>query len=296
MSSTKEPRLIFSTYHPAVTVLFFGAAILFTMFTLHPIYAVIAFITSLLCEVTARGAVPTLAALKYRAVLFLTVLVISPVLNPLGDTTLFTVLSRPITLEAVTYAACASSMLISVLSWFASAERIIGNDRFLALFSKSAPTTALLISMIFRQVPQMIARAGEIRAARLALYGGANASATEKTRENLKVASVLMSWELEDSLETAASMRARGYSAEKRTAYAPFTFTVRDGLMLSYLLGMIVVSAFLVFVAMRQFRFYPQMPTLKIWWGYLPYALLLLTPVFVSFKGWLTWTLSARSM
>lgn len=295
MSSTKGPRLIFSTYHPGVSSLFFGAAILLTMFALHPVYAVIALVTSHLCEVTSRGAGATFASLKYRAILFVTVLVISPLLNPLGDTTLFTVFSRPITLEALTYAFCAASMLTSVLSWFASAESVVTNDRFLALFSRTAPTIALLVSMVFRQVPQMIARAGEIRAARHGLYGGSLSSVSEKTRESLKVASVLMSWEMEDSLETAASMRARGYSDTKRTAYAPFTFTLRDGKLTAYLAVMIAASAALAFIALAQFHFYPVMPHLTLWWGYIPFALLLLTPVFVSVRGWLEWTLSAQS-
>ena len=120
--------------------------------------------------------------------------------------------------------------------------------------------------------------------------GGARSSLRERTRANLRLVSVLMGWSMEDSLETADAMRARGWGVRgSRTTYALYRFRARDGVVLGLLVVLAAASVLLAWVAVSQFSFYPRMSTLLAWWGYVPCAVFLFLPAFLEVKEWLTW-------
>lgn len=56
--------------------------------------------------------------------------------------------------------------------------------------------------------------------------------------------SIVVTWALENALDTADSMKSRGYGLPKRTAFSLFRFTLRDGICLGVLatLGGIVLA------------------------------------------------------
>ena len=54
----------------------------------------------------------------------------------------------------------------------------------------------------------------------------------EKIKDAVRVISVMLSHSLEDSIETADSMKARGYGLKGRTAYSNYSFTKRDAIAL----------------------------------------------------------------
>jgi energy-coupling factor transport system permease protein len=49
------------------------------------------------------------------------------------------------------------------------------------------------------------------------------------------------------------------------------------------------VSAFLVWVACSQWRFYPTMPTLVAWWGYIPFAAFVALPSVLALVERASW-------
>ena len=145
--------------------------------------------------------------------------------------------------------------------------------------------------MVFSFIPRTIEKAHVITRAQTVLLGEGQAR-VQRTRRGIRMASVLMGWSMEDAVETADSMRSRGYgSSVRRSSYRLLSFTHRDRATLVVLTLLIVCNAFLVTVALSQFSFYPQMSALRLfWWGYLPYIALLLFPLLV--EGWrnLRWT------
>ena len=74
-------------------------------------------------------------------------------------------------------------------------------------------------------------------------------------------------------------MRARGWGCGRaRTCYRPDVPRGRDALLACAIALLAFLCALLAAVACGQWRFYPTMPRLVAWWGYVPYAALMLLP------------------
>lgn len=102
----------------------------------------------------------------------------------------------------------------------------------------------------------------------------------------VRTSGVLLGWALEDSLVRADAMRARGWeSGCARTSYRPDRFTSADMARVLVIAALALVAALLAWVACSQWRFYPTMPRLVAWWGYLPFAALCALPSFAELAG-----------
>ena len=126
-----------------------------------------------------------------------------------------------------------------------------------------------------------------MRAATLAT----TAAAPQGSRDRgVRVADQLMSWSMEDSIERSDAMRARGWGAtDRRSRYLPDSFRTSDALALAGIGLLAVTSAVLVYVACSQWRFYPTMPRLVVWWGYVPYAVLTFLPTALDLGQRVRW-------
>lgn len=95
----------------------------------------------------------------------------------------------------------------------------------------------------------------------------------------LRQSSVLMGWAMEDSLETADAMRARGWGARRqRTTYLPYRFTLRDAAVLLVLAVAAAVCIWASWTATNAYEFYPRLAPIRAWWGYVPYAVWMFVP------------------
>ncbi|WP_165172413.1 energy-coupling factor transporter transmembrane component T [Adlercreutzia sp. ZJ242] len=111
-----------------------------------------------------------------------------------------------------------------------------------------------------------------------------------RLREGARVASALVGWGMEDSLETADAMRSRGWaSGRTRTTYRRQRFARADALALAVVLGLGAACAACAWAATSQYRFYPSLSTPTLWWGYVPYALYFFLPCLVVLGDRLRW-------
>lgn len=95
----------------------------------------------------------------------------------------------------------------------------------------------------------------------------------------LRQSSVLMGWAIEDSIETADAMRARGWGARRqRTTYLPYRFTLRDAAVLLVLTVAAGVCIWASWTATNAYEFYPRLAPIRAWWGYVPYAVWMFVP------------------
>ena len=106
----------------------------------------------------------------------------------------------------------------------------------------------------------------------------------------LSLIHIFMGWGMEDSLETAGAMKARGWgAAARRTTYARYRFRRFDAAALVFGGALALLAAAAAWAACAQFRFYPTIGGLAPWWNYLPYALFACLPLAITAKEHLRW-------
>lgn len=95
---------------------------------------------------------------------------------------------------------------------------------------------------------------------------------------------------MEDSLETADAMKARGWgAAPKRTTYARFRFRRLDACALAFLMVVGASAAVAAWAACAQFRFYPFIAGFASWWSYAPYVLFAALPLVMEARERIVW-------
>ncbi len=114
----------------------------------------------------------------------------------------------------------------------------------------------------------------------------------QRLKKAVTVLSIMVTWSLENAIETADSMRCRGYGLPGRTAFSIYRLDSRDKLALGWLLlcGLYLCGGW----AAGQFawRYYP---TIKGAVGLLPfsfqavYLALSFTPVFLDLREDAKW-------
>ncbi|MBQ2696427.1 MAG: energy-coupling factor transporter transmembrane protein EcfT [Clostridia bacterium] len=220
----------FKTYHPVVNFIYFVFVIGFSCFLMHPVCLFVSLACSFLYSVMLKGR----QAIKTNLLFLLPVMLLTALINPAFNHEGITVLTylpggNPVTLESVVYGLCAAAMLVSVICWFSCYNQIMTGDKFMYLFGKILPALSLVISMTLRFVPKFAAQLKVVINARRCLGQDISSGGIIKRAKNgLAVLSVMTTWSLENAIETADSMRSRGYGIPGRTAFSVFTFDRRD--------------------------------------------------------------------
>lgn len=289
---------IFTIYHPLVIFTYIMAALIFTMLTANPIYVIISFCLGSLYSIYLLGTKKYLATLKFGLVLFIVVAIANPIFNSNGMTILFyTPWDNPITLEAFVYGLCTGGMLLNIFIWFTCYNKLIDNDKFMYLFGWTLPTIAMMLSMIMKWIPVTRNKITTITNAQKSLGLGVNMGSTkQKIDRGIRMSSILMSWSLEDSIETADSMKARGYGSTKRTSYSVYKWGRHDIASMVIIGLLVIINVIFILGEFSTFEFYPTLsgdifsPTHLV--SYSAYILLLAYPLLLEGKEEVKWKLS----
>ncbi|WP_077598221.1 energy-coupling factor transporter transmembrane component T [Olsenella urininfantis] len=291
MPRSPNAPAVFESLHPSVPAAFLLGTLGVSMLAVQPVYLVFSLAGGLFCSLLCRGARETLWALRWQLPLLLLLCLLNPLFSASGSTLLFRLAGRGVYLESLAFGACMGALLLSTLLWLGCADVLLGPDAFLDLSGRGLPVVALMASMTLRLVPQLMGRAREVEATLDACSAAGEARGTGGLRGRAaRLNGVLLSWSLEDSLERAAAMRARGWGArERRSSYRPHPLRPSDAPGLALVVALLLLNALLAWVAAGQWRFYPSMPTLLPWWGYVPWALQLLLPSLLVLRDRLIW-------
>lgn len=284
---------IFSVYHPFVNFVYFALCIGITMFFMNPVMLCISLISVMIYGLTSDTGM--LKTLKFIVpVVFFTSL-LNPLFNHRGATILFYLPNdNPLTLESIIYGCISGIMLAAVLLWFMRLSNVFISDKFVYLFGRIVPSLALLLSMTLRLVPKFERQLREINDAQRSLGNDVTkGNLLDRLKTAFAIFSVLITKSLEDSIDTADSMKSRGYGTRKRTAFSIYKWKSADTLALSYLilLGMIVVTCSVT--GNVQWEYFPEIkgnpasPTSVIM--YISFSGICITPIYLNVKETLKW-------
>ena len=304
MAGSKATHTAFDTVHPVVPALYAGLTLGLTMFSMHPVLIALSLAGAFAYLACARGAVSALSALRWQVPVVAVVALVNPLFVHMGSTVLFELFGRPVFLESLLYGLAMAGLFLASVEWFAAFSHMLTYDKVMGLFGGAAPTVALMVSMTMRLVPRFLrqgrtiasvqdvalscADGGRPGPGRVRPGGGSDhpdalaprvPGVPSHVRARLRQTSVLMGWAMEDSLETADAMRARGWGARrKRTTYAPYRFTGRDAAVTASLLAGGALCVLISWFVTSPFAFYPRLSPMGLWWGYLPYGAWMLVP------------------
>ena len=251
----------FKSYHPIVNFTYFLCVILFSMFLMHPACLVISLVCSFLYSVTLNGRRSARFNLLYMLPMMLLCALLNPAFNHAGATILTYLPSgNPLTLESIAYGLAAAAMLVTVICWFSCYNAVMTSDKFIYLFGKIIPALSLILSMALRFVPKFKAQVKVISNAQRCIGRDiSNGSVIKRAKHGLTILSILVTWALENAIETADSMKSRGYGLPGRTAFSVFTFDKRDAKALFCIAGLAAYVLCGSLLGHMAFSYFPSM-------------------------------------
>ena len=251
----------FKTYHPIVNFVYFIFVIGFSCVFMHPVCLVISFFSSFIYSVVLKGKKVVKTNLIYMIPTLLFAALINPAFNHEGITIVgYLPSGNPLTFESIAYGIAAAIMIVSVICWFSCYTEIMTSDKFIYLFGRIIPSMSLIISMTLRFVPKFSAQLKVVTNAQRCMGRDvSNGSIIQRAKHGLLILSMMTTWALENAIETADSMKSRGYGHSGRTAFSIFTFDKRDkkALLCIVILGIYTLAGKLV--GEMYFRYFPSL-------------------------------------
>lgn len=278
----------FSDFHPIVNLVFFVLVLGFGMFLMHPASLAVSLGSAVAYSVYQSGG----RAVRFQLVCLLPMACLAAVVNLAFNHKGVTILAylpsgNPLTLESILYGCAAAAMLCAVITWFSCCSAVMTSDKLLYLFGRVIPALSLVLSMTLRFVPRFQAQFRAVSEAQRCIGKSVSeGSRLQRVKNGLRVLSILISWALESAIETADSMKSRGYGLPGRTAFSIYRFDGRDRAALLWLClcgGFILVGCG---AGGASWQYYPAISGAG--WGVLPlslqlcYLALCLTPLILN--------------
>ena len=250
----------FSHYHPLVNFLYFTLVIGFSMALNHPLAQGISLICAIIYAVQTDGRKAVLFTLRWCLPVMLLTAFVNPAFSHQGVTILlYLPTGNPLTLESILYGISSGVMIATVMLWFLNFNRVITSDKFIYLFGRIIPALSLVLSMTQRFIPKFKAQLGSVVDAQKSIGRDiSEGSLWHRTRIAVTTLSIMVTWALENAIETADSMKCRGYGLKGRTAFSIYRFDDRDKMALLYLgfCGLYLLAGTLV--SAFGFRYFPS--------------------------------------
>lgn len=293
-------RDTFSGYHPIINFLYFTLVLVFSMFFMHPVSLVISLSCAIAYNIYLNGRKAVRFQLMYMLPMMGMAAIVNPAFNHEGATLLcYLPTGNPLTLESILYGIAAAMMLAAVITWFSCYNAVMTSDKFVYLFGRIIPALSLVLSMTLRFVPKFKAQFQVVTEAQRCVgrdtYTG---SLLQRLKNAITVLSIMVTWCLENAIETADSMKSRGYGLPGRTAFSIYRFDDRDRAALLWLgfCGFYIFAGWMA--GGLYWRYYPTMKgaaltpfTVSF---QLVYLALCLMPVIINKRSDRTWARIAQ--
>ena len=250
----------FYSYHPTVNLLYFTLVITFSMLLTHPAAQTIALVCAVTYAVSVEGKRSVVFLLKFCLPMVLLTAFINPAFSHEGVTILhYFGNGNPLTLESILYGVGAGVMLATVILWFSAFSRVMTSDKFIYLFGRAIPALSLVLSMSLRFVPKFKKQTEiVVEAQRCIGRDVSTGSLWQRFKTAVVLLSIMITWALENAIETADSMKSRGYGLKGRTAFSIYRMDDRDRYTLLWLVFCGLFLTVGVMLSAFGFRYFPS--------------------------------------
>lgn len=284
----------FSTYHPVVNFAFFCAVIGFGMVFLHPVFLSLSLAGAFTYAIRLNGK----RAVKFTLLFVFPMMLIAGAVNPLfnhrGVTILGYMGDNPLTLESIVYGIAIAIMFGTVILWFSCVNVVMTSDKLMYLLGRIFPSLSMIFAMVLRFVPKFKNQIKLISKSQKCIGRDvSDGTLRQRAEHGIKIISVMIGWALENSIDTADSMRSRGYGLPGRSSFANYRFDSRDRIALISLITLIFIVIAGGLAGENNIRYFPYIKTgeatLFSLFTYACYAALCLLPVFINVREAVVW-------
>lgn len=285
----------FKYFHPVVGLLYFSLVITLSCLVSHPVCVTV----SLCCGAAYSVMLGGRKRLRFIFMFILPLMVAAALINPAfnhGGVTILTYLpgGNPLTLESICFGINAAVVLASVICHFYNMGENMTSDKLIYLFGRLSPSLSLVLSLTLRLVPRLRGKISEIaRAQRSIGRGGSGAGPIARAKNGTRILSAMLTLSLERSIDTADSMKARGYGLRRRTAYSDYIFDRRDAAAMTAIL---LTGAYVIFgmdFGAVSSRFFPSIAVQGLSpYGisvFIAYLILCLMPIIIETREAIKW-------
>lgn len=289
---TETRMRFFGTLHPAVSMCYFVCVIGLTLACPHMVTVLLSLVGGAMFNLALRGGKAFGRTMRFVLPMFLIVCIGNPLVNHRGVTMLFLLFNQWITLEAIVYGVVTACSLAAIILWFGCYQEVMTSDKFLYLFGKVAPATALLITSALRFIPQMQQNAAQIKESRAMLQDN-SPRLFQKLAHAIQNLSALLGISMENAVQTADSMKARGFGARRRTTFHLFRFDARDARTLALILTLCGICVVARCYGHGYMEYYPRITALTMGASsmtmFILFAALMLLPSILEAKEAAVW-------
>lgn len=232
------------------------------MLSMQPVCLIISAIGAISYYITLKGTKAIGFLLRGVLPVFIITVLINPAFSHEGSTTIcYLPTGNPLTLESIIYGVASGIMMVGILLWFGCFTEVITSDKFVYLFGRIIPALSLLLSMTLRFVPRFTYQLSLVREVQKTLGRDTeNGSLIRRIKNAIACFSIVVTWSLENAIETADSMKSRGYGTKKRTAYSIYHFDDRDKNAICFL---IFCGIFLLSTGLAGKLFWRYFPSIR---------------------------------
>lgn len=280
----------FDSYHPAINLIFFASAIGCTVCFNHPVFVMISYTMAFAYSVKLNGR----RALTFNICLIPAILAYGwfySYYNHFGVTVLGkNFIDNSMTLESLVYGMVLGIVIASVIMWASCMFAVFSSDKVVYLFGRISPRLSLFISMVLRAVPRIKERAGRINISRRGIGCGAgDGNPVKKLLNTVRLISILITWSLENFVESAQSMKSRGYTLKGRTAFSIYRFDNRDRAFTIAVCACMTMTVMAALLDQTSIYYDPEIIFNRItavsYIFYISYAVLLAMPMALQIAG-----------
>lgn len=242
-------------FHPVTLIIFYTAMVVPLMLVNNPIFTSVSLVGALIIFLMLRSGGKVGRELSGYLIIFIIMSLVNPLFVHRGSTPLFFLNGKAITKEALLYGINSSLQLVTAVIWCRGFSVVMTSDRLFCLTGKLSPKISAMLTMAVRFIPDMLRQAGKISA-----YSRISGEYNMKTfvgrvKRILGIFSALVTWSIESAVQTADSMKARGFELGGRTSYSKFRFAVEDGALI--ILSVISCAISFVLGSRANIVFYP---------------------------------------
>lgn len=281
-------KLGFSKFHPLVNLIYFTAVICISIFVMHPVFIAISSVTALCLSIILKGA----TSLRLTVKIILPMAVISVLINILtnrnGTTPIATLpFNIVISCESLIAGICTAGVIASAILWFVCFNTVFTNEKLIYLLGRKMPSLSLILSMVLRFIPSYKKQFKQtITSQRTIGYDIAVGKPKEKLKTFAKIMSVMTGKVLENSIDTADSMRGRGYGLSGKTNYNIYKFKKTDFLLIFIIIAITII----ILYADVEYSYYPifSMKTSPAV-GFICFFILCTIPIIIEIREMVKW-------